>query len=267
MAELTEDQIVALQEFLAKSQPSTTVPAQQVQQPSYNFKLGGQSYNASSQEEAQRILDQYDSQRASEVEAERIRATALEQQQQAFQQQQHQQRQASAGDNFDKERYAGLFLNDPREAQRYLLQHDPAQLQIFGTLVNEIQALKNERINDKQEQAASQFLIQHRDDYEATPENFKAISDVISRLGLNWDLQGMNAAYTVANSLNALSNSGRSAQRDEPEADDFQQVVSAPRMRSRRSQNREQDEMSQLLGEFEKLSSDDMKKYLESQTK
>ncbi len=260
MAELTDQQLSDLQALLARDKQEQAAPAvAATQSTGFNIKLGGQSYTVRDQDEAQRLLDQYDAQRNQEVEAQRIRAEAVEQ----AQQRQHvQETRQSTGDTFDKEEYARLFLDDPRKARKYELAHDPEQIQFYTGIVAQLNSLK-------QEQAASQFLWQHKDDYVPSAENFKAIEGLISQYNLPWDLNGMNLAYSVAKEAGlikvAAGHQGQRVQEEDLEDDVQPQFVSAPRVGRRRSTaGSAGDENAEIMRKFEDLSPDAMKKYLET---
>ncbi len=264
MAELSDDQLTQLQELLdshKQQQVVTAPPVATTQATGFSLKLGGQDYTVRDQGEAQRLLDQYDAQRSQEVEAQRIRAEALEQ---AQGRQQVLETRQKTGDTFDKEEYARLFLDDPRKARKYELAHDPEQIQFYQGLVNQINTLK-------QEQAATQFLFKHKDDYVPSAESYKAIESVITQYNLPWDLNGMELAYTVAKEMGAIQQpqGGNRQQQveDDQEADVQPSFVAAPRVNRRRSsQNQAADESAQILSQFESLSPDAQKKYLESLT-
>ncbi len=259
MAELTQEQVDALQALIAQGKPAPVAvasPAPVAEPAGFNLRLGGNSYTVRDQDEAQRLLDQYDAQRAQEVESERIRATALEQQQQRIEA----TLPSRQGDGFSKDEYARLFLDDPRKAQRYMLQHDPEQIQFYGGLVNQINALK-------QEQAGTQFLLQHKNDYVPTPQNFAAINKIISDHNLPWDINGMNLAFSVGRGLGLITSPEAEWQAEGDPGDEQEQVAVAPPprvSRRRSSQNQAASENSQIMAEFENLSPDKMKQYLES---
>lgn len=258
--ELTDQQITDLQELLKKDKAVEPVAQTQVSQ-GFNLNLGGNKYQVRDSDEAQRLIDQYEAQRQQEVEAERVRNLALEQRTQQLQAQLPQRQQAQQ-DGFDKEEYARLFLDDPRKASRYALQHDPEQIQFYQGLVSQINQVK-------QEAAASQFLLQHKEDYEATPGNFKALEAVISQFNLPWDINGLNLAYTVAKGSGAIQvEQDQQGRRQQQEVEDgFEEPQAqqrfAPRV-SRRRTTTSQAEDSQVLAQFESLSPDKMKAYLES---
>ncbi len=256
--ELSQEQLNELKELLkpkATEQPQATPQSQEFQ-----IRVGDQNYIVRSQEEAQRLFDQYEAQQNQALEAERVKALALEQRQQQYAQ--TPQRQA-ATDGFDKEEYARLFLDDPRKANRYAMQHDQEQIQFYQGLVSQISAMK-------QESAAQQFIIKHRDDYVATDKNFKAINDVIAQYNLPWNLQGMDLAFQVARASGNLDLP--EAQQKQLEQAQHQTLgqedgepafTPAPRLRRRAGGVDEGD----IAERFEKLSSDEQKKYLESLTR
>lgn len=264
MPDLSQEQFDQLQALLAEHKtPAATDPATVSQPQGFSLKLGGNEYQVRDQGEAQRLMDQFEAQRGQEIEAERVKSLAAQQRAEQLEAQYSPRSRAQQADGFDKEEYARLFLDDPRKANRYALQHDPEQIQFYQGLVSQVQTLK-------QEQAASQFLLQHKDDYNPTPQNFKAIEGVISQFNLPWDINGMNLAYTVAKGLGQLSEpeaqqSGRSArsvqQQVEGEGEE-QSFVPAPRVARRRSSANSGE--SDILNQFESLSPDKMKAYLES---
>lgn len=262
MADLSQEQIEQLQALLAehKTPAAETVPA--VTQPQgFSLNLGGNQYQVRDQSEAQRLLEQFEAQRGQELEAERVKTLAAQQRLEQLEAQYAPRQTANAGaDTFDKDEYARLFLDDPRKASRYALQHDKEQIQFYQGLVSQIQVLK-------QEQAAGQFLLQHKDDYKPTPGNFKAINDVMSQLNLPWNVQGMNAAFAVAGSMGQLEgtpaaqgNGSRASQIEEEDGE--QQFVPAPRVARRRSSTNSGE--SDIVAQFEDLTPDKMKAYLES---
>ncbi len=262
MPELSDQQFEELQQLLAKNK--TPDPGQQQHQPQsqpFTINLGGNSYQVNDQDQAQRLIDQYEAQRGQEVEAERVKGVAAQQRAEQLEQQLSPRVQAQRQDGFDKEEYARLFLDDPRKANRYALQHDPEQIQFYQGLISQVQTLK-------QEQAASQFLLQHKEDYVPTQANFKAIEGVISQFNLPWDINGMNLAFTVAKGLGQLEEPEAPAQRggarqQQAQLEDEESFVAAPRVARRRS-SQAQGQAEDVLGQFESLSPDKMKAYLES---
>lgn len=264
MAELTDQQLADLQELIAKSRQGAippigdTVPQATTQSPGFTLRLGGNSYSVKDQDEAQRLLDQYEAQRQQELESQRIQAQA--QQQQVERAQAQQSAGGRAADDFDKEEYARLFLADPRQAQRYMIQHDPEQIQFYSGLVAKINEVK-------QESAASQFLLQHRDDYRATPKNFGALNSLITQFNLPWDLNGLNLAYSVAKMQGSLEGGqsaagGQGRGQQQSEFDDYE--APPPSLKRRRSGTSADSENEEVLSQFENLSSEAQKKYLES---
>ncbi len=256
--ELSDQQISELQELLAKSKTPDPGQAQQPQSQPFTINLGGNSYQVTDHDQAQRLIDQYEAQRSQENEAERVKAVAA--QQRAEQLEQQLAPRQVPQDGFNKEEYARLFLDDPRKANRYALQHDPEQIQFYQGLISQVQTLK-------QEQAASQFLLQHKEDYVPTQANFKAIEGVISQFNLPWDINGMNLAFTVAKGLGQLEEPEAPAQRgrqQQAQLEDDESFVPAPRVARRRSAQA-QDNSEDILDQFGTLTADQMKSYLEKQ--
>ncbi len=261
--ELSQEQVSQLQDLLKKQEASTNPVAQPTtQSQEFQIRVGEQNYIVRNQDEAQRLFDQYEAQQAQALEAERVKSLALEQRQQQFQAQPQSQRQTGT-DGFDKEEYARLFLEDPRKANRYALQHDSEQLRFYQGLVSEMTGIK-------QEAAASQFLLQHRDDYVPTDDNFKAINGIMSQYTLPWTLQGMNLAFQVAKAQGQLEQPEAQTQKQvryatppqtqAEEGEEEQAFTAAPRLRRRSGGAGEED----IAERFSQLGPAEQKKYLES---
>ncbi len=257
--ELSDQQFAELQTLLAKSKEPVEDSVHTQRPQPFTLNLGGNAYQVEDQDQAQRLIDQYAAQRNQEAEAERVKAVAAQQRAEQLEQRLSPRVQAQHADGFDKEEYARLFLDDPRKANRYALQHDPEQIQFYQGLISQVQTLK-------QEQAASQFLLQHKEDYTPTPQNFKAIEGIISQFNLPWDVNGMNLAFALAKGQGQLEEpeSGKSTSRGQVEVqDDDESFVPAPRVARRRS-SQNQGQAEEVLSQFESLSPDKMKAYLES---
>lgn len=257
--ELSQEQLNELKDLLKpKEQPIVNTAAPQ----EFQIRVGDQNYIVRNQDEAQRLFDQYEAQQSQALEAERVKALALEQRAQQFESTQQRQTRTATGDNFDKEEYARLFLDDPRKANRYALQHDPEQVQFYQGLVSQLSAVK-------QEAAASQFLLQHRDDYNPTEKNYKAIEGLIAQYNLPWNLQGMNLAFQVAKAqgqIEALEEPetqqrrGQAQQQRLEQEDGEESFVPAPRLRRKAGGASDED----IAERFSQLGPAEQKKYLES---
>jgi hypothetical protein len=251
--ELSQEQLDGLQTLLDQHKQSTSpvtspVTVQPVQQSEFKINLGGNQYTARNQEELDRIIENYQYQSQQELENERLKFQSEAAARPAV------QPQASAANGFDKEEYARLFMQDPIKANRYLVSKDNDQLAFYGQLMNEISALK-------QSAAASQFLLQNRD-YEPTPGNFQALEKIVETYHLPWDINGMNAAYQLGLQTGSITRGETDGQSEaEPEAQ-----FAPPRINSRRS-TASQVDGSELLDQFENLTADKQREYLESLTK
>jgi len=250
--EQIEQQLAELK-ALAETRPGQQVERQEQQ--GFTLNLGGNAYTVRDGVEAQRLVDQYESQKREEIERLRIEAEA-----QAQQVQQPVAPAASTTDSFDKNRFAELFLKDPREAQRYVWQNDPMVVGLFQNIANELAQVK-------QEAAANAFLAQHKDDYVASPANYKALESVIASNNLPWTLDAMNLAYVVAKQQGVLELPVSTGRGQSQEVDSEEEPVYAQRTptppRVKRRVNSEDDQAAAMLDQFSSLSADQMKAFLE----
>lgn len=223
--------------------------------PAFTVTRGDQQYQVHDQAELQRLLDEADRQRDAALQAEQVRAQALEQQLAAFQAQQAAaQRPAQQPAEFDKEQYAKLFLEDPRKAQIYMWQHDDNVKQFFGGVAAKVTQLEQTLDEERQQRSAERFMDRNGD-YVATPENFQALEAIIKENGLPWTDASLGLAWAFAKEQGVVSvyepEVGAPAELD----------IAPPSFPSRRSSQIEPDD---IMRQFETMSPDAQKKYLES---
>lgn len=244
--------------LLASQSTTQQQAATQAPQP-FNLKLGGNDYTVRDGVEAQRLIEQYESQQREEHERLRLEVEA--------QQQRHEAAlptvPTAVADGFSKEKWAELVLKDPREANRYVWQNDPGIQGLFGKLTAELSQVK-------QEAAAQAFLNQHREDYQPSAGNYKAIESIIQSHNLPWDLNGLNLALVVGRSTGQITDTRQQQQGggdQDQQVDPDNLIEFQPQQRQRqaappriqRRGNTEADSNDAVMAEFEKLSPDQMK--------
>lgn len=223
----------------------------------FNIKLGGNNYSVANGVEAQRLIDQYEGQVHESLEAERLRADSAREHASALP-----TVQAGQEAGFDKNAFAELFLKDPREANRYQIKHDPELRNWFASVTSELTELK-------QKNATNEFLRQHSADYHASPKNFKAIESVMAQNNLPWhSTDALNLAFFTAKQQGLLEDAPtqQRGRVNSEEEEYLAQRTPAPPRTSRSRSNGEQSQEAELLENFERLTPDQMKAYIEKQT-
>lgn len=258
---LSAEQLEQLRTLIDSQTAAVVTPpaqVQQVQQPQepqpLTFQFGGVEYTARDQAELQRIMAQVDQARNSEYEAARLREEAARQ---------RQPDPRTATDGFDKEEYAKLFLDDPRKANRYAMQHDPEQIRFYTNLVSQVETLK-------QESAAQQFLLANPD-YERNPANFRVLEGIMRQYNLPPDANGFSLAFITAKQSGLIADNSQAAHAGavaDASADELRSnvvpITAPPRLKKGGRGTLSDD--SDVMSRFESLTPEQMKQFLLAQS-
>lgn len=201
------------------------------------------------------MLDEADRQYQTQLEAERIKSQAAEQaaeQARAEAARRSAQPTTPTGD-FDKEEFAKQFLDDPRKSLHYAIKHDPVLGGVFQQLAAGQAALAKQLEDINYERQAEAF-VKASSDYVPNEENFKVMESVMAEKSLPWNSAGLGLAWAYAKEQGLVELGEQ--QVAEPS-------FAPPSIRSRRSSQIEPDD---VMAQFESLSPDKQKAYLESLT-
>lgn len=241
---LTDEQIAAL---LEQATAPPVDPADPKQPASLKYRLGNQTFEAKTPEELQAQLDAAMSHIGQTVQNLQHQAAAAPQP----------AAQTPSTPQFDKEKYAKLFLENPLDAAEYLDEirfgvAKPAQ--VLKTVIQDVGAIE-------QSNAVQQF-ISNTADYEATPENFHALASYMQQYGLPWNYNGMKLAFGQAKLDGKIRTSDQDAQPQQQQGGYMPSRRGAPvvpRSAQVSSTTVDQD----LMDRFESMSPDKMKAFLE----
>lgn len=223
------------------------------------FDWGGQHYAARDQAELQRILDQAQASRQSEIDATAARQLAEQQRQQAL------QRSVTPPDPnaFSKERYAELFLDDPRKANNYADAHDPAKMRVFVEYGRAIEDLRSTVAASRDEQAALAFMSANPD-WKQSEDNLAKLTASMQELGHDkWTTATMTSAFKYAKATGAISVDGSDAgaEGDQYDGQPQRRLVAPPRNPRRRNTSTPGGE--DMIEQFSALTAAQQKDYLE----
>lgn len=256
--QLTVEQIAALQDLIARQRLAAEAANQPTSQP-WTIRQGDQELQFRDPADLQNRLAEIERQHEAALAAERVRAQATQQQLEALQSQLQQQAPpppAVQPAEFDKETYARYFLEDPRKAQKYWMQHDDELKNFFGGVAQKIVQLENDLSTERQERAAELFVSQ-TPDYVPDPANFQALEGIIKEQGLDWNYANLKMAWAYAKDQ-GVALIGEAEPEGGEAADQF---IAGPPMLQRRSTQVEPDD---ILAQFETMTPQQQKAYLES---
>lgn len=269
--ELSKEQLGFLRELLDGAEkeqvPAATQQQQQQQQPTnqnLTFTMDGRTYEARDAADLQRLIDEANRQKDAAVQAERARIASLA----SVEAERINQIQRIAGgqqqaDQFSKDRYAELFIQDPIAAYDYLDSHRPSKRQE--------QAMTQARIQELEQVVAAQTFLAKNPDYVANDQNWSSMTGIMQQYGLPFNANGLGMAYIVGKATGVIQGEKkeegrqqRASQQQElfDDEDDFPTRRSAPPSvpRNRRGSISESDEQ---LSRFESLPADQQRKILE----
>lgn len=251
---LSDEQLAQLADLVAKrNQPST--PTGTPASDPWHVKRGDTDVELRSPADAQRLLEETERQYQAQLDAERIKREALEQQAEQARVEAARRNQPQPGaDEFSKEKFAEQFLEDPRKSLHYAIKHDPVLGGVFQSLAQN-QARLEQQIADLTYERHAEAFVRQAPDYVPNDENFKIMEQTIAQHNLPWTTAGMGLAWSYIKEQGLV---------DLADAAPAEQHVAPPSLgRGRRSSQVEPDA---ILEQFESLSPEKQKAYLESLT-